>query len=499
MSDIRLAGRTGGRITNLQTADFGVMGAGAKNASGNFQIIPAGSNLEVGSGKGLISAGGAADFDWSASSGLFKSSTGAHTFGGSAAFASGKTLTMNATGGFIYAEAGVDRVGASSLSLGATNASGVLVGKSGANTTVQGSLIVSQDLTVNGTTTTINSTVVDIADRVVHVNHSTGVVGVPSAICGLSVHRGATAGPVDRDHSALVWDEGNSRWVFCVQTGGDDSTIGADQDIKLAGLLMSGNFSQTGATTFGTGTGTFTHNGAVVLAGVAVTASGAASMDLSGASGVFKTSTGAVTIGPGAISISGDAVIATGKTLSTTGTGMINLPALFKINSTAVGATVTAPNLDTLTNGSNADALHVHAAAAATSISVSGTAGETINAKALVAIINDTGNPRVYNADADGAGNRVFALGIALAASTASNPITWQVAGEVAIPDTQWDSVPAVANVGDQVFMSVNAGKLTLTAQTPGSGFADQRVGVVTVGGTGAVKIQIMVGESVIA
>jgi len=42
------------------------------------------------------------------------------------------------------------------------------------------------------------------------------------------------------------------------------------------------------------------------------------------------------------------------------------VPALFLINDVAVGADVTAANLDTLTDGSNADALHVHAAGAAT-------------------------------------------------------------------------------------------------------------------------------------
>lgn len=48
------------------------------------------------------------------------------------------------------------------------------------------------------------------------------------------------------------------------------------------------------------------------------------------------------------------------------GLKVVGLPSLFKINDAAVGATVTAANLNTLSNGSNADALHVHAVAAAT-------------------------------------------------------------------------------------------------------------------------------------
>jgi hypothetical protein len=53
----------------------------------------------------------------------------------------------------------------------------------------------------------------------------------------------------------------------------------------------------------------------------------------------------------------------TPDTLDVDGDGLkvVGLPLLFKVNGTAVGATVTAANLDTVTNGSNADLLHSHA------------------------------------------------------------------------------------------------------------------------------------------
>lgn len=44
------------------------------------------------------------------------------------------------------------------------------------------------------------------------------------------------------------------------------------------------------------------------------------------------------------------------------GLKVVGLPSLFKVNDVAVGATVTAPNLDDLTDGSNADSLHSHTA-----------------------------------------------------------------------------------------------------------------------------------------
>lgn len=51
-----------------------------------------------------------------------------------------------------------------------------------------------------------------------------------------------------------------------------------------------------------------------------------------------------------------------GTTLEKTATGLrvLGVPSLFTVNGTAVGATVTAANLDTLTDGSNADSLHSH-------------------------------------------------------------------------------------------------------------------------------------------
>lgn len=55
-----------------------------------------------------------------------------------------------------------------------------------------------------------------------------------------------------------------------------------------------------------------------------------------------------------------------GTTLSSTATGLkvLGLPSLFTVNGVAVSANVTAPNLDLLTGGGDASALHTHAAGA---------------------------------------------------------------------------------------------------------------------------------------
>jgi hypothetical protein len=53
------------------------------------------------------------------------------------------------------------------------------------------------------------------------------------------VLRGNT-GSADRDPYGVFWDETNQTWVFAVNTGGDDATLGADLALRVASLRASG-------------------------------------------------------------------------------------------------------------------------------------------------------------------------------------------------------------------------------------------------------------------
>lgn len=161
---------------------------------------------------------------------------------------------------------------------------------------------------VTGSITTINSTVVDIADRIITVNKSAGANDpVPTLITGISVYRGAVAS-VARDKSTMLWDEGNSRWNLCLNTGADELTIGADQALKLSALTASGNLAMsTNNTTF---VGRNAANNADVEI-VRVNTSNAVSFAVGGADMAF---------GSGAIAWSGAANKALSFTASGTGT-----------------------------------------------------------------------------------------------------------------------------------------------------------------------------------
>jgi hypothetical protein len=257
--------------------------------------------------------------------------------------------------------AGITAGPSGALSVGADSGTlGVTLGRAGINVTIAGNLV------LTGSTTTVSSTTVDIADRIIHLNYSSGANDpVPSAIAGISINRGTVSG-AQRDNAGLIWDESHGRWSFSLITGGDDATVGADQAVKLGALTVSSSLAQSG--------------GGFSLAGgssaSSVTATGAALTLTAGAASTWSTTSGALALagaggvnlqtgGPGTtrLAIADSAItVQTGVTLGATGTGNINLPngssVQFQIAGASVSANVTAANLSTLTGGGAADGLH---------------------------------------------------------------------------------------------------------------------------------------------
>ncbi len=108
------------------------------------------------------------------------------------------------------------------------------------NLTGVGDLTVGGNLVVSGTTTTVNSTAVSLADRLLVFNSSTGIVVAPVNIAGFVVDRGSTDGVTKRDQPGVFWDEANSRFDFAFNTAGDQSTIGTFLTVKLGAVLSDG-------------------------------------------------------------------------------------------------------------------------------------------------------------------------------------------------------------------------------------------------------------------
>ncbi len=265
-------------------------------------------------------------------------------------------------------------------------------------------------------------------------------------------------------------------------TGGNGGAIGNSNggSINLEGGVKNGTGTYGSVTIGANG---FTAAASIApLGAVTITA---------GASSSWGTSSGALTIyGTTGINLQ----YSSGATkIAITSTGF-TLTGQMTINGSATTATVTGANLTELTDGSTTT-LHTHSSGTSTNISFAATSGEAINAGAPVSLANSGGSPRIYHSDANGAGNRVHTVGISNTTIAGVGAVTIYVAGERAIPDAIWDAaggVPAVGDVGLPVYVSETVGQLTILAPTANA--TVQRVGIVTVGGTGAVKIAIMPG-----
>ena len=114
---------------------------------------------------------------------------------------------------------------------------------------LDGSLVITGNLTVSGTTTYINTTETNIGDNIITLNADfTGTVATENA--GIEIERGV------QTNSALLWNEGTDRWTFSNDgstyfnipvtsdlTLNATTTNGAstDNDIVIGGLTVSGS------------------------------------------------------------------------------------------------------------------------------------------------------------------------------------------------------------------------------------------------------------------
>ena len=121
------------------------------------------------------------------------------TFSGDVAV-NGGDLTTTATG-----TATLFNANATTLNIGGA-ATTLSIGAATGTTTVNNNLVVSGNLTVDGTTTALNTATLEVEDNIVLLNK--GVTGVPSLDAGLEVERG------DSTNVSIVWNETTDSWTF---------------------------------------------------------------------------------------------------------------------------------------------------------------------------------------------------------------------------------------------------------------------------------------------
>jgi hypothetical protein len=114
-----------------------------------------------------------------------------------------------------YVDDTVGAISTSSITQGNSNVSVVDTGTGTVTVTVDGStaltvtsagIVVAGNLTVSGTTTTVNSNTVTIADNILTLNSD--ATGSPTQNAGIEVERG------DEANTQLRWNEGSDKWTF---------------------------------------------------------------------------------------------------------------------------------------------------------------------------------------------------------------------------------------------------------------------------------------------
>lgn len=126
-------------------------------------------------------------------------------------------------------------------------------GTTGTNASFTGTITtvdmtVSGNLTVSGTTTTINTETINLADNLIVLNSNAS--GSPTEDAGLIVNRGSSA------NVSLFWDETNDRWslnnssaTYIVHNTGRDVALGTE----TSGAYVANVLAGTGLTASGQG------------------------------------------------------------------------------------------------------------------------------------------------------------------------------------------------------------------------------------------------------
>ena len=149
--------------------------------------------------------------------GLVSNSSGVHV-------AAGDGLTANSTDLKVTAGTGVT-----------VNATGVHIGQDVSTTAdvTFSDVIVSGNLTIQGTQTTVDTNNLVVNDAIITV--ASGQTGVPALDAGIEVERGDSA------NALLVWDESQDRWIQKL-AGGTEYVLHTKQHDIALGTDTSGNY-----------------------------------------------------------------------------------------------------------------------------------------------------------------------------------------------------------------------------------------------------------------
>lgn len=186
------------------------------------------------------------DYVASISSGTGVTVTGGSGEGSTPSIAIGQDVSSTANPTFAGVTAGNVQVGVTGDNEIDTDEGNLTIDSAGGTVTVDDNLIVSGDLTVNGTTTTVNTETISLADNIITLNSN--ATGSPTENAGIEVERG------DSTNVSLRWNETDDTWeatrngssYAAIVLAGDDiatsdiTNFAEDVQDTIGGILVDG-------------------------------------------------------------------------------------------------------------------------------------------------------------------------------------------------------------------------------------------------------------------
>ena len=124
--------------------------------------------------------------------------------GSSATIAIGQAVGASDNPSFAGVTADGVQIGISASAEIDTTAGNLVIDSAGGTVTIDDNLVVSGDLTVNGTTTTVNTETINLADNLIVLNSNE--TSAPSQNAGIEIERGSS------NNVALRWNETSDKW-----------------------------------------------------------------------------------------------------------------------------------------------------------------------------------------------------------------------------------------------------------------------------------------------
>ena len=255
-----------------------------------------------------------------------------------------------------YVDTSISAISTSTISQGNSNIAVVDNGTGTVTVTVDGStaltvtstgVVVSGNMTINGTTTSVNSNTISLADNIVTLNSD--ATGAPTQNAGLEVERG------DEANVQLRWNEGSKLWTFTndgavytqIATSTDTLAEGTTQLFHTAGRARAAlsastasgvNYnSASGLISLGSIPNSSLTNNSVTVNGANVVLGGSITLGVADISGAATTTSVTAAIATAATDATTKANAAQAAAISTAATD-----ATTKANAAQVAAAATA-------------------------------------------------------------------------------------------------------------------------------------------------------------